>query len=73
MKEAVKYFFGLHDKSDNDKLLSKNLNNDIAIDPDFVMSMDVYKEDERPLVQSTNKTLHTFSKMNNDEDAKLLF
>eukprot|EP00957_Ditylum_brightwellii_P048414 3674507-Ditylum_brightwellii.AAC.1 len=41
MKEAVKSFFGLDDKSDNDELLSKSLNNNIAIDPDFVVLMDV--------------------------------
>eukprot|EP00957_Ditylum_brightwellii_P061018 4631865-Ditylum_brightwellii.AAC.1 len=73
MKEAVKSFFGLDDESDNDELLSKNLNDDIAIDPDFVMSTDVYREDEQPLVQSANEALYTFFKMNNDEDAKLLF
>jgi len=69
----LKSFFGLDDESDNDELLSKNLNDDIAIDPDFVMSTDVYKEDEQLLVQSANEALCTFFKMNNDEDAKLLF
>eukprot|EP00957_Ditylum_brightwellii_P029118 2200541-Ditylum_brightwellii.AAC.1 len=41
MKEAVKSFFGLDDESDDDELLLKNVNNDIAIDPDFVMSTDM--------------------------------
>eukprot|EP00957_Ditylum_brightwellii_P097344 7414278-Ditylum_brightwellii.AAC.1 len=73
MKDAVKSFFGLDDESDDYELLSKNLNDDIVIDPDFIMSTDVYEEDEQLLVQSANKALCAFFKMNNDEDAKLLF
>uniref|UniRef100_A0A7S1ZQV2 Uncharacterized protein n=1 Tax=Ditylum brightwellii TaxID=49249 RepID=A0A7S1ZQV2_9STRA len=127
MKEALKSFFGLDDESDDDELLSKNLNDDIAIDPDFVMSTDMLlaaimeayrvmdrdkdaldlfltkyehmheneslrlmsekkkkdpslssmhsskEEDKQRLVQSANEALRTFFKMNNDEDARLLF